>query len=189
MAAVNFKLLKNFISKKELPTLQKYCYNRIDSNKDYTIDDQVFSPSWSADPLMTSILDIKLPIVEKESNFKLFPTYSYWRYYVFGGSLSFHKDRPSCEISVTACIKKYDNWPIEVEGTSFELEEGDGILYAGCDQEHGRPGIYKGEGMAQVFFHYVNKNGFFTHHKYDNYLKTTGLKSSKEDLKLLGRKI
>ena len=65
---------------------------------------------------MTSFLDTKLPIVEKESNLKLFPTYAYWRYYVFGGTLTKHIDRPACEISVTACIKKYDNWPIIVEG-------------------------------------------------------------------------
>jgi hypothetical protein len=76
----------------------------------------------------------------------------------FWWNIKKHKDRPACEISVTACIKKYDNWPLILK-TSFELEEGDAVLYAGCDQKHGRPGIYKGEGMAQVFFHYVNKNG------------------------------
>ena len=130
---------------------------------------------------MNSLLDLKLPLVEKESNFKLFPTYAYWRYYVLGGSLKKHIDRPSCEISITACIKKYDNWPIVVEGTSFELEEGDAILYAGCAQKHWRPGIYKGEGMAQVFFHYVNKDGPFTHHAYDNFLKNTGLSQTKKD--------
>jgi hypothetical protein len=108
---------------------------------------------------MNGLLDLKLPLVEKESNLKLFPTYAYWRYYVFGATLNKHLDRPACEISITACIKKYDNWPIIVEGTEFELEEGDALLYAGCDQEHWRPDIYKGEGMAQVFFHYVNKNG------------------------------
>ena len=43
---------------------------------------------------MTSLLDNKLPLVEKESNLKLFPTYAYWRYYVFGGTLKTHKDRP-----------------------------------------------------------------------------------------------
>ena len=117
---------------------------------------------------MTSLLDTKLPIVEKESNLKLFPTYAYWRYYVFGGMLNKHIDRPACEISVTACIKKHDNWPIIVEGNkSFELEEGDAILYAGCDQKHWRPGVYKGEGMAQVFFHYVNQNGPHKQHAYD----------------------
>tara|TARA_R110000851_G_scaffold288853_1_gene442919 strand:- start:597 stop:1106 length:510 start_codon:yes stop_codon:yes gene_type:complete len=167
MAAVDYKLIKNFFSKKELEVLQKYCYNKLDSNKDYKLDDQSFSPAWYNDPLMISLLDTKLPLVEKESNLQLSPTYAYWRYYIFGGMLKKHTDRPACEISVTACIKKYDNWPITVEGTSFELEEGDAVLYAGCDQKHGRPGIYKGEGMAQVFFHYVNKNGLNKEYAYE----------------------
>jgi len=176
MAAVEYKLIKNFFTKEELNFLQKYCYNKLDANKDYVLDRPSFSPAWYLDPLMTSFLDVKLPKVEEEANLKLFPTYSYWRYYIFGGELKKHTDRPSCEVSVTACIKKYDNWPIVIEGTSFELEEGDAILYAGCDQEHWRPGVYKGEGMAQVFLHYVNQNGPFKNHAYDNFLKTTGKK-------------
>tara|TARA_R110001632_G_scaffold56225_2_gene137673 strand:- start:141 stop:656 length:516 start_codon:yes stop_codon:yes gene_type:complete len=167
MAAVKYKLIKNFFSKEELNILEKYCYNKLDLNKDYRLDGQSFSPAWYSDPLMTALLDTKLPLVEKESNLQLFQTYAYWRYYVFGATLKKHTDRPACEISVTACIKKYDNWPIVVEGTSFGLEEGDAVLYAGCDQEHERPGIYKGEGMAQVFFHYVDQNGIYKNHAYD----------------------
>ena len=167
MAAVKYKLIKNFFSEEELKVLDKYCYNKLDNNKDYNVDTQSFSPSWYNDPLMNALLQTKLSMVEKESNLKLFPTYAYWRYYIFGASLKKHKDRPACEISVTACIKKYDNWPIVVEDTSFELEEGDAVLYAGCDQEHWRPGTYKGEGMAQVFFHYVNQNGPNRDHAYD----------------------
>ena len=167
MAPVNYKLIKNFFMQEELKVIQLYCYNRLDADKDYVLDIQSFSPAWYNDPLMTAFLDTKLPLVEKESNLKLFPTYAYWRYYVFGATLKKHIDRPACEISITACIKKYDNWPIIVEGTSFELEEGDAILYAECDQKHGRPGTYEGEGMAQVFLHYVNKDGLHKNHAYD----------------------
>jgi len=167
MATVDYKLIKNFFSKEELNVYQKYCFNKLDHNKDYVIDNQSFSPAWYNDPLMNGLLDLKLPIVERESNLKLFPTYAYWRYYIFGGMLKKHSDRPACEISVTACIKKYDKWPIVVEGTSFELEEGDAVLYAGCDQKHWRPGVYKGEGMAQVFLHYVNQIGPNKDHAYD----------------------
>ena len=174
MAAVNYKLIKNFFSKEELEVLQKYCYNKLDLNKDYMLDGFSFSPSFYNDPLITTLLDTKLSTVELESNLKLFPTYSYWRYYIFGATLKKHTDRPSCEISVSACIKKYDNWPIVVEGTSFELEAGDAVLYAGFDHKHWRPGIYKGEGMAQAFFHYVNQKGFYTHHAYDKYRQETG---------------
>ena len=168
MAPVNYKLIKNFFSKEELNILQKYCYFKLDWSKDFTMDLQTFSPAFYKDPLMTSILDLKLPLVEKQSNLKLFPTFSYWRYYVFGGTLPTHTDRPSCEISITACIKKYDKWPLTIEDSTFEIEEGDGLLYAGCDQPHGRPGIYKGEGLAQAFFHYVNQNGPYANHAYDS---------------------
>ena len=181
MAAVNYKLIKKFFTKKELNILQHFCYNRLNEGR-LRIDEQSFSASWRKDPLMNAILDIKLPIIEKESKLKLYPTYAYWRYYVFGAALFNHTDRPACEISVTACIKKYDNWPLTIEKETIELEEGDALLYAGCDQKHGRPGVYKGEGMAQVFLHYVNKNGPFTHHDYDKYRKDTGKKESEDDV-------
>ena len=185
MASVDYKLIKNFFTEEELKIYQKYCYNKLDADKNYQMDPQSFSPAWYHDSLMTALLDIKLPIVEKESNLKLFPTYAYWRYYVFGAKLKKHTDRPSCEISITACIKKYDNWPIIVQGTSFELEEGDAVLYAGCSQEHWRPKTYKGEGMAQVFFHYVDQNGLFTHHAYDKFLTTTGQRFSQRDIEIM----
>ena len=174
MATIDYKLIKNFFSKEELNVLQKYCYNKLDFNKDYVLDEQSFSPAWYHDALMNSLLDTKLSKVEEECKLKLFPTYSYWRYYVYGGTLSKHTDRPACEISVTACIKKYDKWPIIVEEKSFELEEGDAVLYAGCEQEHWRPGVYKGEGMAQVFLHYVNQNGPNKNHAYDAIRKKGG---------------
>ena len=177
MVAVNYKLIKQFFIKEEVNILQKYCHNILDANNDYNIDSQCFSPAWYNDSLMNSLLDVKLSKIELESNLKLYPTYAYWRYYVFGGTLKKHLDRPACEISVSACIKKYDNWPIVIEGTSFELKEGDAVLYAGRDQKHWRPGVYQGDGMAQAFFHYVDKNGPFTHHAYDNFWKKTGKKA------------
>ena len=121
MAAVEYKLIKNFFEKEELNIFQKYCYNKLDENMNYTIDEQSFSPAWYKDPLMNALLDLKLPLVEKESNLNLFPTYAYWRYYIFGATLNKHTDRPACEVSITACIKKYDNWPMIIEGTEFEL--------------------------------------------------------------------
>ena len=160
-------VIENFFSKQELEVLQSYCYNRLDADKDYKIDHQSFSPAYYYDPLMTAFLKAKLPLVEQESNLKLFQTYAYWRYYVFGATLKKHTDRPACEISITACIKKYDDWSIIVDGKSFELKEGDAVLYAGCEEEHYRPGIYKGNGIAQAFFHYVNQNGKHKDHAFD----------------------
>ena len=173
-------LIKNFLNKDEIKIFQNYCFEKL-KNKDWTMTEQSFSPSWYKDPLMTSLLNVKLPLVSQKSKIDLYPTYAYWRYYVFGGSLKQHVDRPSCEISVTCCIKKYDNWPIVVEDKKFELEEGDAVLYNGLFEKHERPGIYKGEGMAQVFLHYVNKNGLFKHHAYDKILKNKGIQLTKKD--------
>jgi hypothetical protein len=105
MATVNYKLIKNFFNKNELKILQKYCYNKIDENKDWQLTTQSFSPSWYNDPLINGVLDIKLPFVEKHSKLKLSPTYAYWRYYVFNAILTKHLDRPSCEISITLALK------------------------------------------------------------------------------------
>lgn len=172
MATVKYRLIKDFLTSEELSLLQKYCYNKLDANKDYIIDSQSFSPAWYKDPLMIALLDLKLSRVEEECNLELFPTYAYWRYYVFGATLKNHLDRPACEISVTACIKKYDNWPLIVGTEEIELEEGDAVIYPGCGQTHGRPGMYKGEGMAQVFLHYVDQNGPYKNHAYDQIGKT-----------------
>jgi len=117
MATVNNKLIKNFFSEEELNVLQKYCYNKLDFNRDYVLDEQSFSPAWYHDALMNSLLHTKLSKVEEECNLKLFPTYSYWRYYVYGGTLSKHTARPACEISVTACITLIKTDPIKITHT------------------------------------------------------------------------
>lgn len=189
MASIKNKIIKNFFDKKELQLLQKYCYNKLTLNDVYRMDGKIFSPAWYHDSIMNAFLDLKLSKVQSETKLKLFPTYTYWRYYVFGGNLYKHTDRPSCEISITACIKKYDDWPIFVEGKEFELQEGDALLYAGCFQEHWRPGIYKGEGMAQAFFHYVDKNGPFTHHAHDKFYMDNNMKSTKKDDRIIDEQI
>ena len=125
------------------------------------------------DVAMETLLMKVKPLMEKETGLNLIPTYAYARVYKRGDVLKKHIDRPACEVSITSCIKKYDDWPIIVEGKSFELEEGDAVLYAGCDQEHWRPGIYKGEGMAQVFLHYVNQDGPHKDHAYDKIYKAS----------------
>jgi hypothetical protein len=143
--------IPKFFSKSELSILQKYCKKLV--YKTISFDPQSpLTPSYYKDPLMDAFLITKKDKAEKISGLKLNETYAYWRYYIHGSTLKNHVDRPSCEISISACIKKYDDWPLTIEKETIELEEGDALLYAGCDQKHGRPGTYKGEGMAQVFF-------------------------------------
>jgi hypothetical protein len=49
-------------------------------------------------------------------------------------------------------------WPIFIEGNSIELNEGDAVIYLGCELEHWRD-EFKGDWHAQTFLHYVDKNG------------------------------
>lgn len=103
------------------------------------------------------------PIVEQTVNEELIPTYAYARLYSNNDVLEKHTDRPACEVSVTIQLGRSHNyaWPIYMGGRRFDLAEGDGVIYPGCDIEHwrnrcdGPDGYYSG----QVFLHFVRKNG------------------------------
>jgi hypothetical protein len=182
-----FKILKQFFSDDELKLLQNYCLNAIKDpskiKRNFTERDlkRALCPEFKDDPLMNTLLDYKKEIVEKASGLKLYKTYTFWRYYGFGSQLEDHNDRPACEVSLTACINKTDNWPLTINGTKVEINIGDAVLYLGVEDTHGRFGVYKGDGMAQVFMHYVDQNGPFTHHINDNYVSQTGNTHSEED--------
>jgi hypothetical protein len=75
----------------------------------------------------------------------LINTYYFDRFYYYGSELVKHRDRHSCEISVTihldTNIKK--NWPVKVQSYSgqvysINLEPGDAVIYKGCELFHWR---------------------------------------------------
>ena len=100
--------------------------------------------------------------VEKYTNMKLYPNYSYARNYKKGDELVRHKDRFSCEISTTIFLGG-DSWPIYMDltgkenqkGTEFNLKPGDMIIYRGDLLEHWRE-KFKGNSCVQIFLHYTN---------------------------------
>jgi len=112
-----------------------------------------------ADPVMETLLMKVLPVMQKEIDLKLVPTYSYARIYKHGDILHKHKDRPSCEISTTIHLGG-DKWSIFVEGTEVLLDVGDMLVYSGCELEHWREPL-EGNTCAQVFLHYNHVNGPF----------------------------
>ena len=111
----------------------------------------------------TLLLDLQ-PIMEKQTELQLVPTYSYARIYKKGDILHRHIDRPSCEISTTLNLGG-DPWPIYLEpsgekgqkGIEINLQPGDMLVYAGCFLEHWRE-QFEGENCGQVFLHYNNLN-------------------------------
>ena len=52
-------------------------------------------------PLMETLLNFGRKTIEKSTGLELWPTYSYYRLYKVGDVLKRHKDRPSCEVSIT----------------------------------------------------------------------------------------
>ena len=100
------------------------------------------------------------PIMEKETKLKLNPSYSYARIYKKGDILKRHKDRFSCEVSTTLNLGG-DKWAIYLEpsgnlnkkGIKIDLDQGDMLVYSGCDLEHWRKKFTGNEGI-QVLLHY-----------------------------------
>ncbi len=102
------------------------------------------------------------PVMEKATELKLYPAYTYARIYKKGDILKRHRDRFSCEISTTMNLGG-DKWSIYLEpsgelgkkGIKVDLSPGDMLVYRGCELEHWRE-KFKGKISAQVFLHYNN---------------------------------
>ena len=164
------KIIKNFLSEDELKLVFHYISLKHKFNDDIELfptnpgsNSVLAGLGWAGtsgygDALCDSLVVCKKKLVEKETGLSLLPTYSYWRMYTYGSFLNKHKDRPSCEISVTLHLGGDKEWPIFVEGNSFLLEPGDAIIYRGCEQEHWREKFY-GDWYSQLFIHYVNAKG------------------------------
>ena len=125
-----------------------------------------------ADPLMEYVLKGVQPRVEELCGLKLYPTYSFFRLYRHGSTLRHHRDRPSCEISVSVNLgpRLEKPWPLWISGPqgtqAVELAPGEALLYRGIECEHWRE-PFDGEELAQVFFHYVDQDGPYSDHKFD----------------------
>ena len=137
-------------------------------NKDYGtwVDRQVPNTySHYSDTVMETLLQEVKPVMEKHTDLKLSPTYSYARIYKKGDILARHKDRYSCEVSTTLNLGG-ESWPIYLDptgkegqaGIKVDLKPGDMLIYSGCDLQHWRE-PFEGKDCAQVFLHYNNLKG------------------------------
>ena len=123
-------------------------------------------PSFYGDYIMENLSNFLLPKIESAAGMKLLPTYTYFRIYRTGDILEKHRDRPSCEISISMSLrKKGKTWPMYINNTAVMLEEGDAVLYKGCEVDHWRESYTEGTKLAQVFLHYVDTNGPYTEWK------------------------
>ena len=81
-------------------------------------------------------------------------------------SQDFHKDRPACEISASITLKyvyqdKNYKWPLCMGDKPVIINQGDGVIYKGCEIDHWRPVFNqpKDSWHHQLFIHYVDANG------------------------------
>jgi hypothetical protein len=145
--------------------LHRYALDRAKSTEIALGDAQVgHAPVAYGDPRLDTLLEQLRTRVERVCGLRLWPTYSYLRVYKRGNLLKAHRDRPSCEISMTVNLGMSSNapWPIWIAGptgvASVVLRPGDGLIYRGCDCYHWRE-PFPGHHLAQVFLHYVDRNG------------------------------
>ena len=130
------------------------------------------TPNFYGDTLMETLLEKLLPNVEVATGLDLYPTYSYMRIYKSGDVLKRHKDRGSCEISLTIPLgfEGDDCWPIQADNGDHtvvaNLQPGDAMVYRGCDISHWRE-EFTGKHQVQVFLHYVDQNGPYANQKFD----------------------
>ena len=182
-----FFVKKNLLQKQTLDVLKiqfkinEECthlqYNIDYSNKGYFQDIQVKNSfGWYGNYCFESLLLILQKDYETILNKKLFPCYSYARIMYQGADMKKHKDRLSCQYSVTICVDEdLDNpYPIFIEDYagkthSVHLKSGDALFYNGTELNHWRE-EYQGKEQMQVFLHYVDADGEYKDHKFDRRL-------------------
>jgi len=161
-----YKIIKNFLSMDEINLMSHYCEikHRINLDSFDFRQSNVGDTYFYGDKLMESLMLSKKHLIEKETNKKLLPTYSFWRTYTKFAVLEKHTDRPSCEISATVNINGDGTlWPIVMDGVELNLNKGDAAIYLGSEVEHWRNEFF-GDYQFQAFLHYVDAEG-----KYKDY--------------------
>jgi hypothetical protein len=160
----NYIVLPGFISEEQTRTLankfQEHC-------KKFNIKD-LSDPSLHIGSALNwlpfiKILVEKTPEISNVVGESVLPTYTYARWQTTGHELPRHRDRPSCEISLSVNLKKDKDWGIWIqkpngEEVNINLNPGDAVLYLGCQADHWR-NKFEGQEHVQLFLHYVRADG------------------------------
>jgi len=126
--------------------------------------------NWYSPPSCEALMLNLLPQIERSTNLKLYPTYSYARVYKKGSELKKHLDRKSSEIAVTCCLERTEPYEFHIDdGTtvhSFDMKVGDVLIFPGRKYYHWRNKYY-GSKHIHCFLQYVNADGDLKEYKYD----------------------
>jgi hypothetical protein len=160
----NYVVVPGFISQDEARSLaeqfQEHC-------KKFDLKDKS-DPSFHVGSILNwlpfiKLLVAKIPDVSNVVGEPVLPTYTYARWQTKGHELPRHRDRPSCEISLSVNLKKDKDWGIWIQKPTGEeieisLNPGDAVLYLGCQADHWR-NKFEGQEHIQLFLHYVRADG------------------------------
>ena len=115
-----------------------------------TIGDGQIKDSFSiySDSTMETLSLVLKPIIEKTTK-KNLCSHIRMQEYTKGDILWPHKDRHSCEYSITLALGG-DKWPIYMDGIELNLNPGDLAVYKGWEIEHWR-NEFKGKECAMFF--------------------------------------
>jgi hypothetical protein len=185
--------VKSFLGKDLCAYLYQTLLMKIQRGQFTTDQQSPDQPAWGGSTMLDSLLLTQQQRVEELVGYALYPTYSYARVYSPGAILKPHKDRPSCEVSVTCTLgfagepsplyfvkdKMKDDLPAGEfdeehvkarwagKPTKLTLTEaGDAAVYLGPKIIHWRQ-EQPSERLAQVFLHYVRRDGQNNSQKYD----------------------
>jgi len=124
-------------------------------------DNHVPTAATVVNTAMTDALLLELrPRIEAVAGCRIVPTYSYARVYFRDDGFIRHYDRGSCEVSVSIHVGR-DGGEASLwfpPNSKVEMEEGDGVVYLGCDTDHWRE-RFNGKTMGQLLLHYVVAGG------------------------------
>ena len=136
--------------------------DRMDAHKncpEVDMEDLQAVGAWSWYGLHWDLLEDYCDKMSELTGLDLLPSYDYSRIYSTGHVLVPHKDRPSCDVSVTVNLKNVGpKWEFFWTGGSFAMDEGDAVIYRGPLIQHWRE-ENPADFTYQVFLHYVDANG------------------------------
>jgi len=166
-----YKVIKGLVNSKEAQEISEAIKKSPKNEGDAQVPN---SHSYYNLPVCNILLGRLLDKVSELSGKTLKPSYSYCRVCFKGAELKPHKDRPSCEYSVTLNLAQTHPWIIYMGKRAVVQNPGDGVLYKGCEIEHSRP-VFTGDEYVQVFLHYIDSEGPHRDYVYD--LNKTPLQS------------
>lgn len=173
-AQQRFLRLERLVSADTMGLYSDYARNYVRAADYFQFEPDTCSLGRYADALGEVLLVRLLPVVEALASKRVFPTYSFLRFYTPESRLSKHTDRPSCEYSLSLTVGHDDAqtaWPILLESVdgqvrSIDLAVGDGLLFQGTELPHWREPLEQGHWL-QLFLHYVDADGPQAGHRFD----------------------